>query len=254
MSITVEGGIATVIVSDPDRGCSLDIPGLDHAATVLREDDSIRAVVLQGPEGMGFCNGGDVKAFAAADDPGAYLAEIAAPFHRFVSALRAIDAPSIAAVRGFAAGGGMSIACAATLAVGGPGTRFVPAYPTIGFSTDGGLSWTLPRIVGQRQAARIILANQILDSSEAQRLGLLGDVTGTDEDVVPHARAMAEKLAAASRTATTEILRLLRASDASALGEHLDAEAAAIARTAGSADGREGVAAFLAKRPPRFEP
>ncbi|GGC52729.1 enoyl-CoA hydratase/isomerase family protein [Hoyosella rhizosphaerae] len=253
MSVTISHGIAHVVVSNPNRGHSLDIDGLDAAAETLKHDTSIRAIVLTGAQEGSFCNGGDVKAFAASSDPGQYLRSIALPFHRFISTLLDADVPTIAAVRGWAAGGGMSLACATDLAIGGPGTQLLPAYPTIGYSTDGGLSWTLPRIVGRRAAASIILTNAPLDAPAAHRLGILSEVVDDDEAVVQRAFELAEQFARGPRGAYAEIKQLLRTSGSLSATEQLQLEVDAIARTAGSDDGREGVAALLDRRAPRFQ-
>ncbi|MCW4354445.1 enoyl-CoA hydratase-related protein [Hoyosella sp. YIM 151337] len=252
MAISVESGVATVIVANAQRGQSLDIPGLREAASVIRFDSTIRVILLTGGDAPNFCNGGDVKAFGSADDPGQYVRGLAEGFHEFVQAIIDTEVPVIAAVRGYAAGGGMSLACAADIAVGGPSTTFVPAYPAIGYSTDGGLSWTLPRIVGRRRAADILLANRKVSSDDAFALGLITQRAATDEEVVPEARALAQRLAANSRTALGAIKRLLNESTHNSLAVQLTAETDAIERAAASTDGREGVAAFLEKRKPQF--
>ncbi|MBB3036358.1 enoyl-CoA hydratase/isomerase family protein [Hoyosella altamirensis] len=253
MTITVDAGVAHVLVAIPEKGQSLDIPGLDEAAAAIRADSSIRAILLTGGDGPNFCNGGDVKAFGAAENPGQYVRSIAEPFHRCVQALIETDIPVVAAVRGFAAGGGMSLSCAADIVVGGPSTTFLPAYPGIGYSTDGGLTWSLPRIVGRRRAAEILFTNRRIGSAEAFQLGLITQMAASDEDVVTKAQALAEQIARGSRSALGSIKRLLTESDARSLADQLAAETDAIERAADSADGREGVAAFLEKRKPNFE-
>lgn len=252
MAISVESGVATVIVANAQRGQSLDIPGLREAASVIRSDATIRVILLTGGDAPNFCNGGDVKAFGSADDPGQYVRGLAEGFHEFVQAIIDTEVPVIAAVRGYAAGGGMSLACAADIVVGGPSTTFVPAYPAIGYSTDGGLSWTLPRIVGRRRAADILLANRKVASDDAFAFGLITQRAATDEEVVSEARALAQRLAANSRTALGAIKRLLNESTHNSLAVQLAAETDAIERAAASTDGREGVAAFLEKRKPQF--
>lgn len=253
MTITINSGVAHVIVATPERGQSLDIAGLEKAAAVIRSDSSIRAIVLTGGDSPNFCSGGDVKSFRAAEDPGPFLRSIATSFHLFVEAILESDVPVVAAVRGFAAGAGMSLACAADIVVGGPSTTFLPAYPAIGYSPDGGLTWTLPRIVGRRLAADILLMNRRIESDEAFQLGLITQRVASDEDVVPEAQMVAERLATGSRSALSAVKQLLAASAERSLPEQLAAETDAIARSAESPDGREGVAAFLEKRKPRFQ-
>ena len=118
-------------------------------------EPDVGAVLLAG-EGPHFCVGADVAALAGAGaeaaDPGAAVRALAGELHDLVRALAEVPVPVVAAVRGWAAGAGMSLALAADVAVAGVSTRLRPAYPAIGLSPDGGLTWTLPRAVGARPA------------------------------------------------------------------------------------------------------
>ncbi|NUS94996.1 MAG: enoyl-CoA hydratase/isomerase family protein, partial [Nocardia sp.] len=158
----------------------------------------------------------------------------------------------VAAVHGWAAGAGMSLVCAADIAVGGPGTRMRPAYPGVGLSPDGGMSWTLPRLVGAAKAREILLTDAVLDAAEAQRLGILARLAESDETVRDEARALARALARGPRASYTSIRTLLSRSATATLSEQLDAERDAMGAAAGSPTGREGVDAFLAKRTPDY--
>jgi 2-(1,2-epoxy-1,2-dihydrophenyl)acetyl-CoA isomerase len=145
----------------------------------------------------------------------------------------------------------MSIVCACDLAVAGRSTRLRPAYPGVGFSPDGGMTWTLPRVVGAGRARHILLTDQVLDVEAAQDLGIVTTVVD-DEDVAAEAEQTAYRLAQGPTAALGRIKRLLAASSTATLAEQLAAEAEAIAASAAGPEGTEGLTAFLEKRAPRF--
>lgn len=247
-------GIVRCVVSDPDRGNSLSITALEDAAKLLEGADSgtnsVRAVLLTGSESA-FCNGGDVTAFASAPDPNVYVGDLATRFHQFIRVVTANSIPVVAAVQGWAAGAGMSIACAADVMVGGPSTAFLPAYPGIGLSPDGGMTWTLPRLVGFARARDMLLTNQPIRGQAAFNSGLLTRFVD-DDQVLATAESIARELADGPGSAHGAIKRLLWQAQRVELSPHLDAEAESIAHLAGSAEGREGVAAFVERRRPNF--
>ena len=219
-------------------------------------DPAATGAVLLGPEHdpgnpSSFCTGGDVRAFAGADDRGTYVGELAQRFHALIRAMVDCPVPVVAGVPGWAAGAGMSIVCATDLAVGGRSTRLRPAYPGIGFSPDGGMSWTLPRIVGAGTARQILLTDRVLDADTALSLGILTAVVD-DAEVIAEAEHTAHRIAQGPTLALGRIKRLLAAAPDATLAEHLDAEAAAISASAAGAEGDEGLAAFVGKRAPAF--
>jgi 2-(1,2-epoxy-1,2-dihydrophenyl)acetyl-CoA isomerase len=171
--------------------------------------------------------------------------------HAGIEALASLDAPVISAVRGAAAGGGMSIAIAADLVLAAESASFTVAYTAIGFSTDGGASWTLPRLVGQRRAMELALLNERLTAARALELGIVTRVV-PDDSLEAEAEALARKLANGPVGAHAAVKRLLRASSTATFSGQLAEEAHTIAGLAAAPDGREGVLAFLDKRAPHF--
>ena len=155
-AVTRDGRVLRLRVARGKHG-TLDGDALPLIAEALNTADpaEIGAALLVG-EGASFCTGGDVRAFADAADRGAYVAALAEAFHEMITAIATCAVPVVAAVPGWAAGAGMSVVCAVDLAVAGRSTRLRPAYPGIGFSPDGGMSWTLPRLVGAGHARRIL--------------------------------------------------------------------------------------------------
>ncbi|WP_213574054.1 enoyl-CoA hydratase-related protein [Rhodococcus sp. USK13] len=250
----VSDGILHCVISDPDRAHSLSREHIEDATRKLRDhtgaNGPIRAVVVTGAQGT-FCNGGDVKAFADADAPGLFVRDLADCFHDFISALTTAPVPVVAAVEGWAAGAGMSIACASDIIIGGPSTRFVTAYAGIGFSPDGGMSWSLPRLVGLPRALDLLLTNTPIDGARAYEIGLLSRLVD-DDQVVDTAWAIARKLSTGSAPAAAATKQLARGGQNAGLRDQLEREAESIAHLAASPDGREGVSAFLRQVRPRF--
>jgi 2-(1,2-epoxy-1,2-dihydrophenyl)acetyl-CoA isomerase len=253
-AVEIRDGILHVAVSSSANGTSLDRDAKIAGAEVLNSsaatDGSIRAILLYGA-GANFCAGGNVRAFAAADDRPEFLLGLANDFHAFIKALSRVDIPVIAAVHGWAAGAGMSIVTHADIAIGGTSTQFRPAYAGIGLSPDGGLTWSLPRVVGAARARDIILGNRVLDATEAERIGLLSRIVADDE-VYDTALAAAQELANGPAAAYAATRRLLNASESSTLSDQLDAEAQSISQLSGTPTGIEGVDAFVSKRKPNW--
>jgi 2-(1,2-epoxy-1,2-dihydrophenyl)acetyl-CoA isomerase len=249
--VTRQSRVLRCVLSTAANGASLDFAALREVTAALRAlDPEVGAVLLVG-EGPNFCTGGDVKAFATADDVGPTVRSLAGVLHDMVRALAEAPVPVVAAVHGWAAGAGMSVVLAADVAVAGTSTRLRPAYPAIGLTPDGGMTWTLPRAVGAARARHILLTDRVLSADEALDLGLVATVV-PDDEVAAEARRLAERLADGPVGALGRTKRLLRESPDRDLGTQLDAEATSIAESAAGAEGREGVAAFTARRLPRF--
>ena len=145
----------------------------------------------------------------------------------------------------------MSLVCHADVAIGGRATKLRPAYPGIGFTPDGGLTWTLPRIVGSARARDILLNDSTINGEEAVRLGILSRLVG-DEIIASEAERLARTFAAGATSAHQGAKALLAASETRTLAEQLEAEAVSVAAAADSPTGREGVDAFVEKRRPDF--
>ncbi|NEW42489.1 enoyl-CoA hydratase/isomerase family protein [Nocardia cyriacigeorgica] len=249
--VTTVDGVLQITIATAANGTSLDFTGVAAGTAALRDLDSgVGAVLLTGT-GANFCAGGNVRGFAAAEDRSAHLYDLADQLHAFVRALDETTVPVVAGVQGWAAGAGMSLVCATDIALGGPSTTLRPAYPGVGLSPDGGMSWTLPRIVGSGRAREILLTDAILDAEEAVRLGILSRLVA-DEAVRDEAVALATSLANGPRSTYASIKTLLNRSTTATLSDQLDDERDAIAAAAGTPAGREGVDAFVGKRAPDY--
>lgn len=253
VSLAVVDGVARLWLERPDAGNSVgpDLAGAlaDAAASLVGRND-VHVVVL-GAAGRAFCVGGDLGYFASADDPSKAIHALADQVHAAERSLAALDAPVVARVQGAAAGIGLSLVCAADIVVAGASASFTAAYGAVGLSPDGGQSWTLPRLVGTRRAAELILTNRRVKADEAAAIGLITEAV-PDEALDERVAAIVAQLRASSLPALGAAKRLLAASAVRPFDDHLEAEAESIADLAAGADGREGVAAFLAKRKPAF--
>lgn len=162
-----------------------------------------------------------------------------------------MDAVLVTAVNGAAAGAGFSLAVAGDLVLAAESASFTMAYTKVGLSPDGSASYHLPRLVGLRRAQELMLTNRTLSAAQALDWGLVTDVVA-DTELGDRATALAEQLAGGSAPSHGAVKALLLASSKNGLEEQMELEGRTIARRADSADGREGVDAFLAKRRPEF--
>ena len=247
-------GLAILSLDRPDAGNAMNralAEDLAQAARTLGGDRGLRALLVRA-NGRVFSVGGGVDDFAAAGaDLPAYLEGLVALLHDAVARLHALEVPVVAAVRGVAAGGGLSLACACDIVVAGESARFVVAYAGIGLSPDLGASATLPRRLGLARALELALSNRAMGAAEALASGLVGRVV-PDAEVEREALELATRLANGPTLAYAAMKRLLREGGGAAFEEQLRREGESIVRLSASADAREGIAAFLGKRTPTF--
>lgn len=247
----LDDGAARITLSVPDRGNPLDASmGAELFAAVRRARADDARVVLLRSEGRAFSVGGDVGAFAAADDRELLVDDLAETLHRTISDLHRMDAVVVSAVQGVAAGAGVPLAAAADVVLAGASARFTLAYTKIGFSPDGGSS-LLTASLGLHRALHLALLNPVLTAQQAQAAGLVAEVHPDDELDAAADRVVAQLLAG-SRTAQVAAKRLLREVALPGAEGALRRETLSVRACATSPDGSEGLDAFLAKRPPRF--
>jgi 2-(1,2-epoxy-1,2-dihydrophenyl)acetyl-CoA isomerase len=165
--------------------------------------------------------------------------------------IRQSPVPFIAAVNGAASGGGCNLALACDLVIAGESSRFNQAFIKIGLVPDCGGSFILPRLVGWKRAAELMMTGDVTTAGRALEMGMINAVV-PDDELIPAAMAMAEKLAQAPTAAIGRIKELLEASAANDYGGQLELERMAQIQSGQTKDFREGVAAFLEKRPPKF--
>ena len=254
-----EGRVATLTLNRPESLNTLDFSLMDalvDASAEVASDDTLRVVVIRGA-GKHFMAGGDIRTFAGMLD--GEPAERTRRFKRMIARLHsAIEAfhrmphPVIGQVQGAVAGFGLSLMNACDLVVAADNAYFASAYWAIALTADGGGSWALPRLVGMRRAMEIMLLGERFDAQQALAWGLVNKVVPLAE-IDATMEAVIRSLADGPTLAIRNAKRLMRESLARSLSGQLDAEAASFAACAGTPDFLEGIAAFLEKRPPRFQ-
>lgn len=252
--MSVEAGIATLTLNRPDAGNTIDMAmaqALVQAAIRCDTDPLIRCVVLTG-KGRLFCGGGDLSSFAAAGGGvPAFLSELAGTLHMAVSRLMRMRKPLVVLVNGPAAGAGLSLAICGDIVLAAPNAHFTAAYGAVGLSPDGGMSWLLPRLIGMRKAQQMIIANRRISAEEAAAMGLITGILDAD-DLMEDGMQQARQLAASATTAIGAARALLLESYDGSFEGHLERETRSIMKQGATAESREGIAAFLAKRKPDF--
>lgn len=255
LDVAVEERIATLALNRPAAGNAIDLPlarALLAAAIRCDQDPAIRCVVLTG-NGRLFCGGGDVGGFAAAGEAASsHISEVAGTLHMAISRLMRMPKPLLVLVNGPAAGAGASLAICGDVVLAARSAHFTAAYGSVGLSSDGGMSWLMPRLVGLRKAQEIILTNRRIPADEAERIGLVTRVVD-DAALAAEGRAQAQRLREAATGAIGAARALLLESFGAALEHQLEREVRSIAAAARGAEFREGVAAFLERRKPNFE-
>lgn len=250
----VRDHVAHITLNRPQAANTLNVEmGMDLMRAALRceEDRSVRAVLLSG-SGAAFCAGGDLKAFHAhLDGLPAHIKEVVTYLHTALSHLTRMNAPVVTAVHGFAAGAGLSLACASDLVVAGESARFTMAYTRAGLTPDGSATHFLPRMVGLNRALDLALTNRTLSAREAMEWGIVSRVV-PDAEVHAQAEELAIQLAAGPTRAFGNVKRLMRTGWTETLETQMAYEADSIAEMTRLADGREGVTAFVEKRAPHF--
>ena len=252
--LDINGATATITLNRPEVLNALNLEmtrDLMNSAMECEGNPEVRAVVLTGA-GSTFCAGGDLKSFAAQGEHlPAHLKEVTTYLHTAVSYLTRMNAPVIAAVQGSAAGAGMSLACVCDLVIAAESARFTSAYTRIGLTPDGSLTYFLSRSIGMRRALELTLTNRTLSAEEAYQWGIVTSIA-PDANVQEQAKALARLLAEGPTMAFGATKRLLHQGWNESLETQMMYESHAISTMAGSADGHEGINAFLAKRSPRF--
>ena len=215
------------------------------------DNEDVRAVILTGAGDGFFCAGGDLKSFASDPNVDELLKIGTAYFHAAIAKLMRMRAPLIVAVNGQAAGGGMSFSLIGDIVLCADHAKFTMGYTAAGLAMDGSSSYFLPRVVGMRRAMELTLTNRQVDANEAAEMGLVTRVV-PQADLMDEANKLARKFADGPTGAYGWVKRLLCDSLSNTLETQMELETRAIAATAGSADGREGVGAFVDKRKPSF--
>ena len=252
----VRDHVAHITLNRPNAANALNAElahDLMEVSLRCEEDPSVRAVLITAA-GKIFCAGGDLKSFAAQPKEmlPTFLKKVTFHLHKAVSRFNRMRAPVVMAIHGAAGGAGMSLACAGDIVVAAESARFTMAYTRAGLTPDGSSTYFLPRIVGLRRAMDLTLTNRVLTAREAYDIGIVSRVVA-DEELTTTAEALARGFAQGPTRAYGGVKRLFAESAIRTLEDQMELETEWIADMARTADGTEGIASFLEKRPPKFK-
>ncbi|MBA0051422.1 enoyl-CoA hydratase [Streptomyces sp. AJS327] len=252
---TVAGGLATITLNRPDAMNALD----DELKSALRDtlhaaeaDESVRAVLLTG-NGRAFCVGQDLKEHTESlrERGGAALDTVEEHYNPIVRAIAGMPKPVVAGVNGVAAGAGAGFAFAADYRVMADTAAFNTSFLGVGLSTDSGVSWTLPRLVGPGRATDLLLFPRAVRAPEALELGLTNRVVPAAE-LAAEAESVARRLAEGPTVALAALKEALAYGASHSLADSLEREAVLQTRAGASADHQHAVESFVRKETPRF--
>jgi 2-(1,2-epoxy-1,2-dihydrophenyl)acetyl-CoA isomerase len=255
VAVSIDGPVGTVTLNRPDKLNAFTIEMVEElqaALGLLAGSPAVRAIVLTGA-GRAFCAGADVGLLQRLIETGDE-----ASGRRLVDGMRGVSAimreapqPVLASLNGVAAGGGANLALGCDLRIAADTARIGQVFMKIGLHPDWGGTFFLPRLVGPAKALELLLGAELVDAAECARLGLVNRVVAT-ADLPAATRAWAEAIAAAPPLAVRRAKAAVYRSERATLEEMLTVELEAQLACFASADGKEGIAAFLEKRSPRF--
>jgi 2-(1,2-epoxy-1,2-dihydrophenyl)acetyl-CoA isomerase len=246
-------GVARILLDRPDQGNALDVAtkdGLVEAVRRIRADATVRAVLLSA-SGKMFCAGGDLAAMQAAPALDTWIDGMANALGEVVLALARLPVPVVSAVQGPVAGGGIGLALCADVVLAASSMRLRGGYTGIGLTPDLGTSWFLARRAGPVRAKEILFHNRALTAQECLDWGIVNAVHA-DLLLGAEAEALVRRLADGPTLALARVKRLVDGAGERTLEEHVALENEGMVASARTEDAREGIAAFLEKRAPRF--
>jgi 2-(1,2-epoxy-1,2-dihydrophenyl)acetyl-CoA isomerase len=251
-TITFErGAVARITLNRPDRLNSFTVQMHEELRDALANLGEARVVVLTGA-GRGFCAGQDLNDRAVAPGEAVDLGEtVQACWNPLIRTLTSLPQPVIARINGVAAGAGANIAMACDIVMAAKSAKFIQSFSAIGLIPDSGGTWVLPRLVGQARALGLALTGEPLPAEKAAEWGMIWKAVD-DEQLDTEVDAVAEKLASLPPLGLAAIKEMIRSSWQYSLDEELERQAGAMRRLGFTEDYREGVAAFLEKRQPKF--
>jgi 2-(1,2-epoxy-1,2-dihydrophenyl)acetyl-CoA isomerase len=250
------GGVAELTLNRPKASNGLTVEFLSALYDAIMRchgDSRVRVVVLRGA-GANFCAGGDIRVFASKGErlPD-YLRQATSYLQIVAGALMRLNAPVIASVHGYAAGGGgFGLVCASDFVVAAQSAKFLTGATRAGMAPDAGASVTLQRLVGFRRAMDLLMRNPIVSAQEAMDMGLITTVV-PDERLEAESFALAEELASGAPLALAATKRLLWNGIGTNVETCFPEESRTVSELSGSADVREALAAVIERRTPKFE-
>ncbi|MFC5303669.1 2-(1,2-epoxy-1,2-dihydrophenyl)acetyl-CoA isomerase PaaG [Azospirillum picis] len=254
--LEIADGVATITLNRPDRLNSFNDAmheALRQAIATARGDASVRCLLLTGA-GRGFCAGQDLsdRKMAPGSEGPDLGATIEANYNPLVRTLRTLPMPVVCAVNGVAAGAGANIALACDIVLAARSASFIQAFCKLGLIPDGGGTWSLPRLVGHARAMGLAMLGDKVPAEQAEAWGMIWKVVD-DDRLMEEAGRLARHLATQPTHGLALTKQALNASSTNGLDAQLDLERDLQREAGRSRDYREGVAAFMEKRTPKFE-
>jgi 2-(1,2-epoxy-1,2-dihydrophenyl)acetyl-CoA isomerase len=254
--LDIDGPVATLTLNRPHRRNALTIQmdeELEDALARITRDNALRAVIITGA-GSGFCSGADLDTTVASEvdkaSP-AYAQRRLRRSSKLVEVIIGLPKPVIAAVNGAAVGAGCNLALACDLVLAADTARFGQMQFTRGLGIEMGASWTLPRLIGLHKAKEFAFWPELIDAQRAEELGIVNRIYPADT-LLAEARALAAKISQNAPIALGLAKSALNKSASMSLSEALDNEAQGQGFLWATADAKEGITAFMEKRPPKF--
>ena len=247
-----EGAVALLTLNRPQSLNALNAPLLDElrqAILQVRDDSSLRAVIMTGAGTRAFAAGADLKELAAR--PPVAMHVYAQAGQRVLDLLEQLGKPVVAAINGFALGGGCELAMACHIRIASEHAKFGQPEVKLGIVPGYGGTQRLPRLVGKGRAMQLLLTGEMVDAQEAHRIGLVNSVHPAGE-LIDAARRMLTTILAQGPLAVALCIGAVDRGLDLPLGEGLLLEANYFGLCASTADMREGMQAFLDKRPAVF--
>lgn len=246
-----EDGVFVIRMANPPVNALAPrlLDGLDEALDAA-EGAGARVIVIASAVPGFFAAGADIKTMAHVDRDG--FVSYGRRLRSTVERVAALDRPTIAAIEGSALGGGMELALACSLRVAARGSKVGLPEAKLGLIPSAGATQRLPRYIGRGRALELMLTARPIEADEAHRIGLIDRVAETGE-AEAEAVGLASRIAKLSIPALMDVVRLVDASFETPLDESLRAEVSRVEALFDGPDAREGMRAFLEKRPPRFE-
>jgi 2-(1,2-epoxy-1,2-dihydrophenyl)acetyl-CoA isomerase len=252
IELAIANRVARITLNRPDRLNSFTRAMHGELRDALANLRDTRVVVLTGA-GRGFCAGQDLNDRAVAPGEQVDLGEtVEESWNPLVRSLASLPQPVVARVNGVAAGAGANIALACDIVVAAKSAKFIQSFSALGLIPDSGGSWHLPRLVGQSRAMGLALTGEPLPADKAADWGLIWKAVD-DDQLDSEVDAIAAKLASLPPLGLVAIKQIVRTSWSRTLDEELDLQRDEMRRLGFTQDYREGVAAFLEKRPATFE-
>jgi len=253
--VTNECAVSVITLNRPEclNAIDLDVAiDLEKTLQQVADDPGIRSVMITG-SGKAFCSGGDLKLALSVSParPGEAFLELTRHLHACVGLLRNMPKPTLAAINGPAAGAGFFLALACDLRIMGDSAYLRQSNTRFGLTPPAGGSWLLPRLIGTARALELLFLDEPVSAPLARSWGLVNR-TVPDDALLESARSIAERLTRIPVHTLGRAKALLDMADENSLDEHLNLERSTVAASANTAEGLEGLRAFVEKRAPDY--